>query len=332
MRKEFLYVCMFVSFVVVSCLYCYIISIKIELLKVYLLGVVAVFFLCRIRLSFIIFVLFSLSACGGGGGGNNTPINVTSYSEVTGDTLTYIDNTNATYSTGQTLSITQTEVFTASSVTTIPEIYSYPGGIAGPYILITNTEDGALDGYEYNAQDGREIVDDSLDTFTRIDAITASGSDDPENVNIGDSFNFSENATLFDSASGAAVGNIETTGTFYVDSLINITVPAGQFQALRIDYTIDTTTTENGITDTASMVGSSWFDTNIGLFLKLTGDLTLTLNALGITATGNSERILQSYQVASGSGGLSLANTVTSTPKVTPNIIINSIKRSTKNI
>jgi len=249
----------------------------------------------------LILILASIAACGGNGSDEapTDDIFITAYQERPGDVFEYQSSMEFIYSDGKTASVTQKETQSFSQVDSIPEKYGYSGDLGGPYILSTTTVDGELDGYEYISADGTEIVDDDLDTFTRVDAQTISGSDEPEDVSLGDTFTFREESTLFDSDTAEEVGARIIEGTFTVAEEETVTVPAGTFHCLRIDLGLEISITERGITDTMTTVGSGWFDVENGFGPKLTGTMDITMNEFGLTCTATLERVLVDYEIGS---------------------------------
>jgi hypothetical protein len=154
-----------------------------------------------------------------------------------------------------------------------------------------------------------EIVDDNLKTFKRIDAQTKTGSEEPvnvENISVGDQFTYSENSTLFDSTSAQEVGSEVVSGAFTVESLEMVSVPAGNYNAIKVNFEMNVTTTLHNINDTSNFVGASWFDATTVMPLKLTGTLDTTLNQeqQGVTATATLTKDLADYQPAPSSANV----------------------------
>jgi hypothetical protein len=236
---------------------------------------------------------------------------ISSYFDEPGEAITYNDHLQATY---YDVMLTEIGSVTQDSVTkeyygqvsSIPKKYEYTGDIPAPYTLCITTEDDDIDGFEYNSMQDEEIVDDNLKTFTRIDAQTKTGSEEPgnvENISVGDQYTYSENSTLFDSTSAQEVGSEVVSGTFTVESLEMVSVSAGNFNAIKVSFEMNVTTTLHNISDTSSFVGDSWFDATTVLPLKLTGTLDTTLNQeqQGVTATVTLTKDLADYQPAPGS-------------------------------
>ena len=281
----------------------------------------------------IISISILISACGGGNGdeSNVQTESYSSYIEKPGDIFTYQYSGDFSYSNGQTATLVWNQTDTYSQVDSIPAKYSYTGDISGPYILNTTTEDGALDGYEYISSLGTEIVDDNLETFTRIDAKTSAGDEDPENISIGDTYAFSENAILFDSNTGTEVGSEITNGNMSVIEKADVSVPAGSFQSIKITYNISSTKTVNSITDTYSMSGSVFYGTDNGAdngyLIKMTGSLNMTLNEYGLTAEGTSEIVLHNFYLGSSAGKTLSKMNLSSINLISLKSIVNDIRR-----
>jgi hypothetical protein len=221
------------------------------------------------------------------------------YDEKPGDVFTTSFALSAVLSNGQSLENSSTDVKTYTLVTAIPSKYGYSNAISGPYLLESTNEDGILDGLEYMTESGDFIIDDDMDYFTNIEYTTESGNEEPENIYIGDKFSFSQNSTLFDSQSGIDSGYEITSINFSVLKEEQVTVPAGSFNAVKIGYSISSTTSTNNIIDTISGTGYGWFDTTNGFMLKLIIENgNMSLGEQNVTATFSAETILQSYSIA----------------------------------
>ncbi len=257
-----------------------------------------------------IILVSGLIACGGGGGndsnnGNNNQINLTSRQDQAGDSYTYSTSMEVTYSNGQTASLSHTDVNTISQVNTIPSKYSYSGTISGPYLLDTGTEDGIIDSFEYSTIDGTEIIDDNLETFTRIDDTTVTGSGDPDNVSIGDTFIYSENAKLFDTINGTQVGTRLIQADFIVEKTEQISIGANTYNCVKINFQMDETLTKNSITDTFNSTGSSWFELTSGVMIRIAINMSGTVNRYGLTFIATSSTELQNYNLVQTSSAKS---------------------------
>ena len=279
-----------------------------------------------------------LSACGGGGGDSANQVLVLGegYDEKAGDIFTTTLTMDITYSNGQTASINSESVRTYSQVAEIPSKYNYSNAISGPYLLETTNEDGVLDGLEYMTLSGDSIIDDALDYYTSVEYTTESGSEEPENIYIGDKFSFFQNSTLFNSQTGVEAGYKIINMEFTVLSEEIITVPAGEFNAVKIGYSISETRSENNIIDTLSGTGFGWFDTTNGYMLKMTLDGDMTLNEYALTASFSSETILQSYFIAPSIVSISAArimpiNTLSNT-EINSDIIFVGLIKGIRNI
>ena len=233
-------------------------------------------------------------------------LDIASYFDEQGDVITFNDHLDATYSNGSHATVDSITKEYYGQIGSIPSTYAYSGDISAPYLLRVTTEDDQIDGFKYSSMQKEEIVDDDLDTFKRIDAQTKTGIKEPDNVdviNVGDKFTYSENSTLFDSTSAQAVGNTVESGTFTVVAKETLSVPAGTYDSVKIDFDLKITTSLSGITDTAVFTGSSWFDATQGTPLKIAGTTNMTLNAKGLSAVATSERVLADYQSATPANG-----------------------------
>ena len=241
-----------------------------------------------------------LSGCGGSGGDSTNQILVIGegYDEKPGDVFTTALSMSITYSNDQTAEINSVSVKTYSQVDEIPLKYNYSNAISGPYLLETTNEDGVLDGLEYMTLSGNSIIDDDLDYFTNVEYTTESGSEDPENIYIGDKYSFNENATLFNSQTGLEAGYKIIKMEFTVLSEEVVSVPAGEFNTAKIGYSISETWSKNNVIDTLSGTGYGWFDTTNSYMIKMTADGDMTLNEYSLTASFSSEILLQSYFIS----------------------------------
>jgi len=251
--------------------------------------------------SLLIILTILVTSCSGGGSddsANQILVLGEGYDEKAGDIFTTSLTMDITYSNGLTVSISSESVETYSQVDEIPSKYNYSNAISGPYLLETTKEDGVLDGLEYMTLSGDSIIDDDLDYYTNVEYTTESGSEEPENIYIGDKFSFFQNTTLFNSQTGVEAGYKIINMEFTVLSEEVVTVPAGVFNAVKIGYSISETISENNIIDTVSGTGYGWFDTTNGYMLKMTADGDMTLSEHNLTASFISEVILQSYFIS----------------------------------
>jgi hypothetical protein len=298
-------------------------------------------YLSRYSILFVILGATSLLAgCGGGGGSDNQGAELVlgdGYDEKAGDVFTTSFTLDATFSNGQSGRNSFTAVKTYSQVSIIPSKYGYSLSKNGPFLLETTDEDGVLDGLEYMTESGRFIIDDDLDYFTSVEYTTESGSEEPENIYIGDKFSFIQNSTLFDSQSGVDAGYEITNIDFSVLREEQVTVPAGSFNAVKIGYSISSTISKNNIVDTVSGTGSGWFDTTNGFMLKLIiEDGNMTLSEQNVTASFSAETILQSYSISQNkpskiSLGTSASKTL-SLIDINPLLIFHNLKKSIQKV
>lgn len=280
--------------------------------------------------------LLVLSACGGGDSANQVLVLGEGYDEKAGDIFTTSLTMDITYSNGQTASISSESVRTYSQVAEIPSKYNYSNAISGPYLLETTNEDGVLDGLEYMTLSGDSIIDDALDYYTSVEYTTEGGSEEPENIYIGDKFSFFQNSTLFNSQTGVEAGYKIINMEFTVLSEEVVTVPAGVFNAVKIGYSISETRSENNIIDTLTGTGYGWFDTTNGYMLKMTIDGDMTLNEHDLTALFISETILQSYFISPNEVSVLAARIIPiitlSNSEIKTDIIFLGLKKGIRNI
>ena len=86
---------------------------------------------------------------------------------------------------------------------------------------------------------------------------------------------------------------------FSVLSEEKVTIPAGEYNAVKIGYNISGTTSKNDVIDTLSATGYGWFDTTNGYMLKMTvDDGEMTLGEFNLTASFSSKIVLQSYFIS----------------------------------
>jgi hypothetical protein len=100
------------------------------------------------------------------------------------------------------------------------------------------------------------------------------------------------------------VGSEAESGTLTVVSFETVSVPAGDYDTIKIDFTMNMSTTLHNITDTGDFSGSGWFDTATGMPVKMTGTLNMTLNEHGLTATATTERVLADFQPAANNANV----------------------------
>ena len=280
-----------------------------------------------------VLVICFVMLIGCGGSSNNSessdPVLVLGerYDEKPGDHFTESSTMNVTYSNGHNAVINSIYESVYSQVNEIPTKYNYSNTDTGPYLLEMEYDDGLLDGLNYNTLSGNSIINDDLDCFTNIDHMIRNGSDEPENYYLDEKYSFYENATLFDSNSGAEVGYEITNVELSVLSEEQVTVPAGVFNAVKIEFSLSSTTSENGILDTFTSTGNGWFDTTNGFMLKMVLDVNMTLNEHGLTASGHSESVLQNYSLSSATN----LNKKISNNRINKNSFLFAIKKEILN-
>lgn len=258
---------------------------------------------------FSILLVLSLTGCLGGGSSSDSSnqeiVLGEGYDKKAGDVFTTSLTMDITFSNGQAAEINSISVSTYSQVNEIPSKYNYSNAISGPYLLETTNEDGVLDGLEYMTLSGGSIIDDDLDYYTNVEYTTQSGSDEPENIYIGDKFSFYQSSTLFNSQTGVEAGYKIINMEFSVISEEVVTVPAGVFNAVIIGYRVFETVSENNIINTSSWAGSGWFDITNGYMLKMTMGGDMTLSEHNLTASFSAETILENYFISpNGASGL----------------------------
>ena len=272
-----------------------------------------------------------IAGCGGSDSDSEIVLGET-YDEKPGDVFISSLVFDGAYSNGHTYKNNFVYVETYSLTSEIPSKYGYSNSIGGPYLLKTINEGGVLDSLEYKAASGESIIDDALDYYTNIEYRNSTGDEDPENVSIGDKFNFYENAVLFDSQTGSDIGYMITDINFSFLNAEMITVPAGEFSAVKIEYSISETTTKNSITDVYNGTGYLWLDVDNGNSLQLIQEGDMTLNEYGLTVTFTAKRTLDSYYISPNEGAKNSAEAkireVPSSINLNVAVIFNSVKKS----
>ena len=245
-------------------------------------------------------ILLCLISCGGGGGSSASNSDIQEeivfdepYSEQVGDTFTRSTNLHVSFSKGDPLTLYNESVSTFSVVNEIPLKYGYSNAIAGPYLLETVMGGGSVSRLEYSTLGGETIIDDFIMYFTNIEYVTQSGSETPENIRVGDNYSSYSNARIFD-AEGEDVGYEIMEIDFSVLNEEKITTPAGEFNAIKLSHTIESTRSAHG-TSNYSGYGYSWYDTNKGLLLKVTNDGDQIFSDNSVITSATSE--LQSYSL-----------------------------------
>jgi hypothetical protein len=279
--------------------------------------------------------VFSIVGCGESSSGSDIPTQVVlledSYDEKEGDIFTTSMSTNVLYSNGQTANKSSTRVETYSEVNEIPASYNYSNQIAAPYLLKTTTIDGELSGLDYMTLSGSSIIDDDLEYYSNIDYSTESGSEEPENINEGDSFSFYQNNELFKTLDGVEDGYEITNTDFTVLSTELLTVPAGKFDSIKIEYSMSQTKSENNVIDTFTGSGYAWFDTSEGYLLQITLDGNITLNSLNLTATFDSTISLEDYVISGQQVSTKALSFNTKDVKIDKGVMYSSFKRGIRN-
>lgn len=218
----------------------------------------------------------------------------------------------------------QTSTFAEYSGETgsIPSKYQYKGNIPGPYTVVVSTEDGLLDGLAYSTSQGT-IVDDDLETFTRIDAqiITGTDSPDPSSISVGQQFQYSEQSRLFDSNTAQDVGNDDFSGTLVVSSFETVTVMAGSYNAVKLATNYTHTSSVNNRSSTFTGTGTMWISSANGNPVKML--LEVQDNETG--ERGSSVQELVSYAAVQQSLDLAIQPSGISAPI---SLDINSITQS----
>ncbi len=221
-------------------------------------------------------VLLLLSACG-----SDSSQNINKYAN---DQMIVISTGTVSLSTGESDSYEKEKVKTYLEVESIPDKYNYSGDIEGPFKLEITTEDGVIEGHEYSSSAGVEIIDDDFEAFESIDFTIKQGSDTPDDIQFGESYNYYSSATLFDSTSGQELGFKTVEMTMVFDSFESITVLAGTFDTVKVDFEM-VYEVDNGAEQLlANMSGSMWFDTNHGYSLKSTTEGTFNYPNLSVLA------------------------------------------------
>ncbi len=236
-------------------------------------------------------VLSLLSACGSDSssdaqsdnGANDSNEDQTENKYVN-DQMLVVTTAAFTFSTGQSDSYQNEDIKTYLEVDSIPSKYSYSGNITGPYKLEITTQGGVVDGHEYSSSTGVEIIDDNFEEFESVDFTDKQGSDTPDDIQFGDSLEFYENATLFDSTSGEEVGSKVIEMTLQFVALENVTVLAGTFDAVKVSFEMTYEKNITGEQQEASTTGAMWLDIEHGYSLKSVIEGTFNYPYLSVSA------------------------------------------------
>ncbi len=261
-----------------------------------------------IKSIFLPVVLFVMSGCGSDSSdlpadldGENEIYLSGYYVEGEGDRLVTEETLSAVYSNGESLDLVTERVMTYLQVDTIPEKYGYSGVIEGPYILETTTINDVLDSYEYSSLESKQIIDDDFEFFESVDFTISQGSNEVEDVKLGESYSYSKNATLFYSDSGIEAGSSVIQMIISISNLENIEVPAGNFNSVKISYTAVFENTTETRTSHSDVFGDLWIDVDKGHLLKATVSGDLSFSWTEVTAEMSAVTILKSLDIASNS-------------------------------
>lgn len=242
-------------------------------------------------------LVLALVGCGGSDSGSEIVLGET-YDEKPGDIFISSLVFDGTYSDGLTYKDTFVYVETYSQTSEIPSKYGYSNSIGGPYLLKMTNEGGVLDSLEYMTASGESIIDDDLEYYTNIEYRNSTGVEELENISIGDKFDFYENAMLFDSQTGSEIGYMITDMHLSILNTEMITVPAGEFSAVKVEYSISETTSKNSITDAYNGAGYLWVDVDNGNWLQMIQEGDMTLNEYGLTVIFTAKQTLDSYYIS----------------------------------
>lgn len=256
-----------------------------------------------IFLTILFLPLMMMGGCGGGSSSSSSDAKSADsalileepYQEKSGDTFTRSLTTNNNFLTRRPETYHSLFSNSISTVNEIPQKYGYSNAIAGPYLLDTTTSGNDISSLRYSTPAGELIIGDSLTTFTNIEYTTQRGSDAPNNIRIGDTFDSYENTRLFDSSTGEDIGYETFNMGFTVIAQESITTPAGEFNAVRLHLTTEySSVTDRTISYSGS--GQAWYDTNLGLLIKTSHDLEYSGPSLNGTSSSVSE--LQAYSLS----------------------------------
>lgn len=214
-----------------------------------------------------------ISSCGGGSSSGDddsttdstTIIDASQYysQEESGDVVTYTRTTTINNGSPSTITL----VSTFEQVDSIPADYSYSG--SGPFLQATIRANGATEpiGYIFTTTDGDVIINDSGDYFTSIQYTTITGTDEPTQVVVGQTYPTTAEETLFRSSDGLNVGSRRTESVLTAVGIENITVSGADHEALRFDVTSTITDTFTDNTTDLSITTSEtwWFVRDLGL-------------------------------------------------------------------
>ena len=238
-----------------------------------------------------------LVGCGGSDSSSSIVLGET-YDEKDGDVFTMSYVLDVIYSNDQTFKDNFENVETYLQVSEIPSKYGYSNSITGPYLLKVTQNDGVIDMLDYMSNSGESIIDDDLDYYTNIEYTTSTGIEEPENVSIGDKFNYNQNSILFDSQTGAEAGYEIIDVQLSIINTEPISIPAGDFNAVKMNYSFLYTTSINNVVDTFTSTGYMMIDTAKGYLLQMILEGEMTLNELDLTAILTSKVTLKNYYIS----------------------------------
>ncbi|MDT8274077.1 MAG: hypothetical protein RRA35_12875, partial [Desulfomonilia bacterium] len=240
------------------------------------------------------FILASLFACSGNGSGSSDT-ETAEYTSFQGDVIRANDYTNRDVtkvytfketvvdSTGENSNQSENTIrYRYTHVANIPSKYSYSGSIPGPYIVETVELNGTGIAFTYFSSLSIIISDDTM-VYTNIDHSSSSG-DMPSYWTLGTVYSQTSTEDLFNSDSGIHVGIRSSEYTFEAIGIENITVPAGNFEAVK---TQETSVITNNFVGGTEMITSTWFfwyGKNVG-FVRKVSNTTYVITAGSYTET-----------------------------------------------
>ncbi len=223
------------------------------------------------------------------------------YVEKPGDSFSWSTTLQSAVAGGSPATTVSTLTLDYAQADAIPSKYAYSGRIAGPYLVAQRSLDASPLGAVYMDANAGTIIDDDLSYYISSDYLSYQGVARPRNASLGDNYHYGETATLFDSLTGNEVGQRKTELHLHVLDGDSLTVPAGNYNALRIAMETTIVTQINGDTVTETATGYLWLEQDQGVLLRRTIDNGRVVYASdGSVVSYQSDTVLQDYHRNSG--------------------------------
>lgn len=247
-----------------------------------------------VLLMILLMTAFFVTSCGGGGsssnsgtpnddgdgGGNEEPIDASQYYYLgqPGDSFTYTVEEELDGEPYQTY----IEVSAFTGETDIEAKYLYTGILVCS--SLETTSNNMVDpnimnpvGKTFYTAEGEEIIDDDLkDLFTNVQYSEVTGTDEPEEVILGQDYTMTIEETLFHyNILEPPAGTRTSTVTITPVQVEAVTIDGMEYEALRFDIEMSLLEViTEGSTLEAEATGTLWYGKGIGL---LVSDLTITM-------------------------------------------------------